>query len=274
MATTITSQQIGLFYDQMAPYFSLVWGDNLHVGYWPPETPEMSLTAAQEQLTDLMISRTLVGPGQKVLDLGCGVGWPALRLAEKTGCEVVGITISQTQLVAAKRSAQERGLAQQVTFQHMDAMHLAFAEETFDAVWAFESLFHMPDRTHVLCQVGRVLRPGGRLLICDFYERTPLTPETATLETEFYCVNSRITPNECRAMLLALGFFTKEVKDISENLVKFNTLLTANMLQKGAALKALLGDEFLVQMQYMKPMMEELEQKIGYYFLVAEKISV
>ena len=62
-------------------------------------------------------------------------------------------------------------MVKQLDFQLVNAMDMPFADETFDAVWALESLFHMPDRLQVLGEIARVLRPGGRLVLTDVTKR-------------------------------------------------------------------------------------------------------
>ncbi|MGB6161784.1 MAG: class I SAM-dependent methyltransferase [Pseudonocardiaceae bacterium] len=54
------------------------------------------------------------------------------------------------------------------------SMELPFPAQSFDAAIALESIPHMPDRGQVLAQIYRVLRPGGRLVLTDFFERAPI----------------------------------------------------------------------------------------------------
>lgn len=270
----ITSKEVGAYYDQLVQYYRLVWEGNLHMGYWEPDAPDAPLAVAQENYTDLLIARTAVGPGKKVLDVGCGFGRPAVKLAEKTGCEVVGITISQEQVLEANRYAQERGLEKQVVFQYMDAMSLAFDADSFDAVWAFECLFHMPDRSEVLRQIARVLRPGGRLILTDSYGKVPFTTIEMKLMHDGFQVNSYITPNEYETLLNSLGLEVKELRDISENARNSYTAIMAATLQQETALRSIYGEEFLAQMQHTAPLLEAINhEKIALFLLVAEKVS-
>ena len=271
---TITSEQVGAYYDQLAQYYRLVWENNLHVGYWLPDDPDAPLAVAQNNLTDLLISKTPVGPGQNVLDVGCGLGRPGVRLAEKTGCGVVGITISQVQTVEANRYAQERGIGQRASFHCVDAMKMPFADETFDAVWAFECLFHMPDRVEVLRQIARVLRPGGWFVLTDPYEKVLFTPmETKILYASFQ-VNAFFTPKEYQTSLSTLGIKVKDWADISENTHSSYTQIMAATSQKEAELRTIYGEEFIAQMQYIGPTLEAINRnKIGYLCLAAEKVG-
>jgi cyclopropane-fatty-acyl-phospholipid synthase len=84
------------------------------------ERPDMSLDEAQLAKRRHITSKLVIEPGQSVLDIGCGWGGLGLYLAEFTGADVVGVTLSEEQLVIARRRAEDRGLARQVEFRLQD----------------------------------------------------------------------------------------------------------------------------------------------------------
>ncbi|UTF54105.1 class I SAM-dependent methyltransferase [Natronosalvus rutilus] len=99
---------------------------------------------------------------ERVLDAGCGQGTPVLsRLAETT--TAVGLDFSREQLGLATANAPEAGHVQG------DMTALPFERSAFDAVVAYWSLIHVPLDEHraVIDDFARVLRPGGRLLLCE-----------------------------------------------------------------------------------------------------------
>lgn len=109
-----------------------------------------------------------VGPGQRVLDLCCGTGDVALRLAA-TGAEVVAVDFSPPMLEMARRRATRRGaLAARIQFVHGDVLQLPFPDNSFDAVTIAYGLRNLADWQAGLRQMLRVCRPGGRLVILDF----------------------------------------------------------------------------------------------------------
>ncbi|GGO97301.1 methyltransferase domain-containing protein [Wenjunlia tyrosinilytica] len=173
--TAATPEQIGEFFDQANHALEIVTGRNFHVGYWTGPEDDSSLEEATDRLTDQMIESIRVGQGDfRVLDIGCGLGRPALRLARATGALVTGISVSKEQIAHATAAAKAEGLADRVRFQYADAMSLPFDENSFDAVWFFESIMLMPDRGEALRQAARVLRPGGRIALTEPFERVPV----------------------------------------------------------------------------------------------------
>ena len=105
----------------------------------------------------------------RVLDVACGNGAPALRLAGALfGCTVVGIDSNAHAITRASAVAHERGLSERVRFEIHDAgQPLPFHDRAFDAVTCMDALGHLPDRPSVFAAWARVLKPGGRLLFTD-----------------------------------------------------------------------------------------------------------
>jgi ubiquinone/menaquinone biosynthesis C-methylase UbiE len=109
-------------------------------------------------------------PGDQVLDLGCGTGALAVRLARR-GCQVTGVDSSPAMLDQAGRHAQQEGMAGQVTFRELGVVELdtAFEDASFDAVVStllFSELSE-DEIDYALVECRRVLRPDGQLLVAD-----------------------------------------------------------------------------------------------------------
>jgi cyclopropane-fatty-acyl-phospholipid synthase len=82
--------------------------------------PANSLEQAQGDKKAHIAAKLLLKPGMRVLDIGCGWGGMALYLHEKTGAEVLGVTLSEEQLKVARRRAEEAGVADKVKFELID----------------------------------------------------------------------------------------------------------------------------------------------------------
>ena len=211
-------ETIGQLYDRTTELIEQIMGGSLHNGYWDDPLGDASLEAASERLTELMIDKLDTSKGQRILDIGCGTGRPALALARSAGVDVVGVTISEKEVELASRRAKDEGLADRATFQVADALELPFEPNSFDGAWLFESLLHMPDQARVLRQVHSVLRPGGLLVIANLVERAPLSDEQrGKLEASYdqSHIDSIMPLQSYPGFITASGLVLREITDIS-----------------------------------------------------------
>lgn len=158
-------------YDHVTAAWNLLLGDDLHYGVF--DTGSETLPAATAALTQRMVDAAEFTAGQRVLDVGCGTGGPACTLVEDHGVEVLGITPSAVGVEAATTRAKARGLAA-ATFESRDGTNNGLPDQSFDRVWVLESSHLMPARDSLIAECARVLRPGGRLVLCDIIRHRDL----------------------------------------------------------------------------------------------------
>jgi cyclopropane fatty-acyl-phospholipid synthase-like methyltransferase len=118
-----------------------------------------------------------LAPGKILLDVACGAGGPALRIAATTGCSVVGIDVHKEAVTTASSLAAQRGLAERAEFRSTDATGpLPFSDASFDVITCIDAINHFSDRPRVIAEWARLLKLGGRLLFTDPITLTgPLT---------------------------------------------------------------------------------------------------
>jgi tocopherol O-methyltransferase len=162
------------YYEETWLDFRVLWmtlgNPAFHFGYWDEGTRRHGQSL--DNMNRVMADIARISPGDRVLDAGCGVGGAAFWLARTRSARVHGITIVQSQASRARRFAFSRRLAGRASFSCQDFCRTAFADETFDVVWAQESVCHADDKAAFLTEASRLLRPGGRLVMAD-YARTP-----------------------------------------------------------------------------------------------------
>ncbi|GAA2258521.1 27-O-demethylrifamycin SV methyltransferase [Streptomyces amakusaensis] len=193
---------------------------NIHVGYWDSPADDRSLDRATDRLTDLVAERLAAVPGRRLLDVGCGTGRPALRIARATGARVSGISVSEEDVELARTRADATELADRVDFRYADACELPFETASFDGAWAIESMMHISDRTAALTEIARTLRPGSPLVITDVLLRSPVTGDAADLvrrTCRAFKSPSLPEPAELRAALDRAGLEVVEFNDIGEH---------------------------------------------------------
>lgn len=153
---------------------------HLHYGYW--SRPELAgrtgreLALAAERLTDEIVQIAAIRDGQRVLDVGCGVGGTVSRIdATYEGLDLLGINVNPRQLLKAKERL--RGSTRnRVHFGMGTADRMPFAERSCDVITAIEVLLYCHRRARVFEEARRILRPGGRFVVADFLSSRISTP--------------------------------------------------------------------------------------------------
>ena len=163
-------------------FYRLLWGPHIHHGLW---TADESAAVAQCQLTDTLAEMGEIGSGDKVLDVGCGMGGSSIRLALKRKGEVTGITLSPIQRHWAAASAAVRGARSRTRFLAADAETVQFDPESFGVIWSVECTEHLFDKPEFFRRASSWLRPGGRLVITVWFEGDEATsPEQRQMVEE------------------------------------------------------------------------------------------
>lgn len=168
----VTTYDPASHYDRVTAAWGLLLGDELHYGFF--DGGDEPLPVATQRLTDLMVEAAALEPGLALLDVGCGTGAPACYLAATHQIRVTGITTSAVGIEAAQLRASEAGLAGMTAFEQRDGMDNGLPDGSFDRVWALESSHLMRARDRFVAESARVLRPGGRLVLCDIVLRQEL----------------------------------------------------------------------------------------------------
>jgi demethylmenaquinone methyltransferase/2-methoxy-6-polyprenyl-1,4-benzoquinol methylase/phosphoethanolamine N-methyltransferase len=153
------------------------------MGAWAPyydRIMKLMFLGRERALREMTVRLVSLGPGDKVLEVGCGTGTLALMAKQHAGSEgeVVGIDASPEALDIARDKAAQAGMS--VTFQHALMEDIPYPDDQFDVVLSCFMLDHLPDddaRCQGLAEVYRVLKPGGRLLIMNSESSNRKLPE-------------------------------------------------------------------------------------------------
>lgn len=127
------------------------------------------LTLGRERaFRERLLAPAHLQPGESVLDVGCGTGTLAIVASRHTTAEVHGVDASPEMVARARAKARRAGSA--AAFDVARAESLPFADARFDVALSTVMLHHLPRATRLAAvrEMGRVLKPTGRLLVVDF----------------------------------------------------------------------------------------------------------
>jgi tocopherol O-methyltransferase len=209
-----TTAAVAAHYDELDLFYREVWGEHVHHGFWA--TGRESRLEAVEMLVDFMATRLDLAPGQTICDIGCGYGATAVRLAERHGVHVTGVTVSGVQATIASAKSRSHG---GIAILHRDWLRNGFPNGQFDRAYAIESSEHMPDKRRFFAEAYRTLRPGGRLAVCAWLARDRPRPWEARYLLEPICREGRLPSlgdeGDYRRLAAAAGFTVAECEDLS-----------------------------------------------------------
>ena len=150
-------------------------------------------------MVDRLVRMTEVRPGHVVLDVGCGVGGPARRLAAVAGARVIGVDLVVPVLAEARRRTDSLDVA----FVAGAAGTLPVADQSVDHVWALGVVAHLQEVDGFAREAARVLRAGGTVVLTEAFwdgRRRPRFERTAPAPWR------RVTSEQAAAALGAAGF--------------------------------------------------------------------
>ena len=184
-----TAGGVAAYFDLITDEGRLFYGDSFHFGYF--RTGSETLRQALDAHTDLVAEMARPTGGQHILDVGCGLGVPALRIAERYGCKITAVNISREQIRQGRQLIDQRRMSHRVSLVRGDARALDFPDGSFDAIVCLEAAGDIcvsaPDKEQFLHELHRVLRPGGRVGFSDLALHTnPPRTDDHTLRAVLY----------------------------------------------------------------------------------------
>ena len=243
------------YYQEMIATLELVWGE----GFMAP--------GGEGNVRRMVAGLDLAG--RRLLDIGCGLGGPALLLA-KMGAHVTAIDLEAPLLARAEAAARTRGLARQLSFRQVEAGPLPFSDAGFDVVFSSGAFTQIEDKAAAFAEVHRVLKPGGAFTLYDWFKAPG--PYSAAMREWFHLEGltyAMMTMEDYQALLRGAGFQAVAVTDASpwyrRAVVEEYQQLKGPLYPR---MKALIGreqaDHFVANWQAMVAVCETGEMRQGY----------
>lgn len=142
---------------------------SIHYGFWDSDIKKHSESLIK--MNQFLADKVKIKSKDKVLDTGCGIGGSSIWIAKNFGANVIGINICQKQIDLARNFARERGVENLVKFYNRDFADTKFPKESFNVVWAIESVCYAKSKKDFLSEAWRILKRGGRIIIADGFQK-------------------------------------------------------------------------------------------------------
>jgi ubiquinone/menaquinone biosynthesis C-methylase UbiE len=162
-----------------------------------------------------LANRVTLEPGQRVIDVGCGLGGSVRYLADTHHLQATGIDLTTEYIEGARALADIVGLHERVTFRQGNALALPFDPESFDFVWTEHAQMNIADKQAFYAEMARVLVTGGRLVFHDIFQGQGGSLHFPVPWAEESAINFLSDPEVVQKVLEAVGFRILEWEDKS-----------------------------------------------------------
>lgn len=194
-----------------------------------PERPTMAALAPYDQfhgrgleVTEEIAATLSLSPDDHLLDIGSGLGGPARFMAERFGCRVTGIDLTEEFCAVARRLTELLGLQSLVEIRQGDALAMPFADASFDGAYSMNVSMNIADKSAFYGEIHRVLKPGGWLLLSEVAQGPGGEPDYPTPWAATASASFLATPEQTEQGLKASGFEKIAMRDTREQALAFN----------------------------------------------------
>lgn len=155
------------------------------------------------------------------VDLGCGVGGPAIEIARFSGACIVGVNDNDYQLKRAEKQTEAENLSHLVDYLKCDFMNVEAPDNSFDAAFSIEATVHAPDKAGVYGEAFRLLKPGTcfaayEYCMTDRYDTEDPYHRRLKADMEYGgCLPDIPRPREIDDALRQVGFELLDARDLA-----------------------------------------------------------
>jgi len=204
---------------QMEAVYTHMWAS--HEG--GPFAPlDESLHPRPHSMLYEVVSACGVSASSLVLDVGSGRGNHSCVLAQRFGCAVVGLDVTQFHVEQGRARAVQEGVSDRVSFVQGDIAALPFEGERFDFLWSRDMLMHIPALPQALGECARVLKPEGTMLVYTTVATGRMEPKEATwLSASFGLVPESMDEAVVEAAFQVAGFQMHSKEPLGSELMEW-----------------------------------------------------
>ncbi len=218
-----STRDIADYYNQTLNHYQYWWqldkNLSVHYGIWDSSTKNFqeALINTNRVLTDIAGIKS----SDIVLDAGCGVGGSAFFIAKTIKAKVTGITLSEKQFDFAEKKCKELNLSSLVDFKIEDYSNTKFDDNSFSIILAIESITSAPDKELFAKEAIRLLKPGGKLIIADYFKANDNQHDPDNLLDswkDLWSMSGFITMVKYKDIFTKAGFTVKDERGVTKEI--------------------------------------------------------
>jgi sarcosine/dimethylglycine N-methyltransferase len=229
-------------------FYAIIWGgEDIHIGLY--EEPDEDIGRASRRTVERMAGWVRLRPDTRVLDVGSGYGGAARFLARTYRCRVTCLNLSEVENERNRALNREHGLDGLVEVVDGSFEDLPFEDNAYDVVWSQDAFLHSGDRSRVLEEVARVLRPGGELIFTDPMAADGCPPSALAPILDRLSLESMGSPDYYRRQLYRLGMRSVEFRDETPQLARHYQRVLEETGRRDGELVGKVSEEYRVRMK-------------------------
>jgi ubiquinone/menaquinone biosynthesis C-methylase UbiE len=196
----------GVYSGPVGVLWEMLMGEQIHVG-GPPET-------------DILAEKAQLSSDKHLLDVCSALGGPARHLAKKIGCRITGLDATDKMVNEAVKRTESEGLTDLISYKLGDSLNMPFEDGTFDVIWGQDAWCYVTDKSKLISEAARVLKPGGIIAFTDWIQVGDMTAEEWEALNSFMVFPYMETLDGYSGILKDNGFQLVESEDLSIHFAK------------------------------------------------------
>ncbi len=232
-------------------FYMMTWGgDDIHIGMYRFE--KESVHTASHRTVEYMSSLLEeISPDKhsRMLDIGSGYGGASRHLAQKFGCQVTSLNLSEIQNNHHRMFNKEKGLDTLIEVVDGSFEDLPFSNGSYDVVWSQDAILHSGNRARVMSEVARVLKEGGVFVFTDIMQTNDCPLDVLQPILDRIHLESLASPHFYQEVACQCDLEEVRFDDLTVNLIKHYDQILKETKSREEELKIHISEGYLQNMK-------------------------